>query len=97
MELPERVNFVPPQPTRNGLDAGKSTVGFPLVLPSDEPSSPDAARTVTPILEASWHAEFSASRDCAVQEFSGPPQLIEMIDGFKVASCTAVFTASMKP
>ena len=28
--LPESVSFVPPQPTRNGLDAGKSTVGFPL-------------------------------------------------------------------
>ncbi len=67
------------------------------MLPSDAPSSPDAARTVTPIVAPSSHAEFSASRDCAVHEFSGPPQLIEMIDGFSVASCTAVVTASMNP
>src|SRR5580700_2697162 len=97
IEEPESVSFVPPQPTRKGLDAGKSTVGFPLVLPSDEPLSPDAASTVTPIVEASWHAELSASRDCAVQESSGPPQLMEMMDGFSLASCTAVVIASMKP
>src|SRR5580704_4962180 len=97
IEVPERANFVPPQPTRNGLDAGKSTVGFPLVLPSVEPLSPDAASTVTPIVEASWHAELRALRDWAVQESSGPPQLMEMIDGFSLASCTAVVTASMKP
>ncbi len=45
----------------------------PVVLPSDEPLSPEAARTVTPIVEASWHAELSALRDCSVQESSGPP------------------------
>ncbi len=97
IEAPEIVSFVPPQPTRKGLDAGKSTVGFPIALPSDEPLSPDAASTVTPIVEASWHAELSALRDCAVQESSGPPQLMEIMDGLSVASCTAVVTASMKP
>ena len=76
---------MPPQATTKGLAAGKSTVGAPLALPSDEPSSPDAARTLTPIIDASWHAELSAFRDCSVQEFSGPPQLIEMIEGFSVS------------
>src|SRR5580693_2956792 len=97
IEVPERANFVPPQPTRTGLDAGKSTVGFPLVLPSVEPLSPEAARTVTPSVDASWQAELRALRDCAVQESSGPPQLMEMMDGFSFASWTAVVMASMKP
>ena len=67
------------------------------MLPSDDPLSPDAARTVTPIVEASSHAEFSASRDCSVHESSGPPQLIEIMDGFRFVSCTAVLMASMNP
>src|SRR5580704_17181819 len=95
--LPEIANFVPPHATTNGLAAGKSTVGVPSVLPSDEPSSPAATSTVTPIVDASWHAEFSASRDCSVHELSGPPQLIEIIDGSSFASCTAVVTASINP
>src|SRR5271155_4473264 len=91
------VSFVPPQPITKGLAAGKSTAGVPSVVPSELPLSPDAAKTVTPMVEASSHAEFSASRDCAVHELSGPPQLIETIEGFNVASCTAVVTASMNP
>ena len=38
-----------------------------------------------------------AVRDCEVQLDSGPPQLMEMIDGLFVWSCAAVVTASMKP
>src|SRR5271154_1144672 len=97
MSPPEIVKRVPPQATTNGLAAGKSTVGVPSALPSEDPSSPDATRTVTPIVDASSHAEFSASRDCSVQESSGPPQLIEITEGFSFASCTAVVTASINP
>src|SRR5580704_8539525 len=49
------------------------------------------------MVAASSHAEFRASRDCAVHELSGPPQLMEMIEGFNLASCAAVVTASMNP
>jgi hypothetical protein len=49
------------------------------------------------MVAASWQAELSELRACAVQEFSGPPQLMEMMEGRKVVSCAAVVTASMNP
>jgi hypothetical protein len=48
---------------------GRISVGAPSV----EPLSPDAARTVTPMVDASWQAELSALRDWAVQESSDRP------------------------
>ena len=76
---------------------GKSTVGVPLETPSVEPSSPEAASTVTPMVEASSHAELNALSACCVQELSGPPQLMETTEGFSVVSWTAVVSASRKP
>src|SRR5271155_4023398 len=89
MVAPESVSFVPPQAGTNGLAAGKSTVGVPLDVPSVEPSSPEAARMVTPMVEASSQAELNEVSACCVQEDSGPPQLMETTAGRGFASCTA--------
>jgi hypothetical protein len=56
MVVPDTVSLVPPQPSANGLDAGKSTCGLPSVTPSAEPLSPAAQQTVTPRLAAAWKA-----------------------------------------
>ena len=69
----------------------------PFVEPSEAPLSPEATSTVTPMVAASWQAEFSVLRACSVHEFSGPPQLIETIEGRKFVSCTAVVSASINP
>src|SRR5215470_17793447 len=95
--LPLAAIFVPPHPSANGLDAGKSTCAFPSPTPSPEPLSPDAQQTVTPRAAAvckAWSNEFIA---CAVQLLSGPPQLIEMTEGLLVVSWIAFVTASRKP
>jgi hypothetical protein len=42
---------VPPQLTTEGLEAGKSTTS--VLVPSRDPVSPDATKTVTPI-ERAW-------------------------------------------
>src|ERR1700735_800947 len=95
--VPDRLNRVPPQPRMKGLDAGKSTVGLLSEEPSVEPLSPEAARTVTPTVPASWQAALKEFMACCVHELSGPPQLMEMIEGRFVASWTAVVRASRKP
>src|SRR5262249_61111679 len=48
MVVPETTSLVPPHPSANGLEAGKSTCALPSVLPSPHPLSPAAQRTVTP-------------------------------------------------
>src|ERR1700685_1561375 len=97
MELPEAPSFVPPQARTLGLEAGKSTWLSPSVTPSVEPSSPAATQTVTPIAAAAWNASSIEVMACAVQDDSGPPQLIETIEGLLVLSCTAVVIAFRKP
>ena len=88
--------LVPPQPSACGLDAGKSTCGWPSVTPSPLPLSPDATQTVTPSATASAMAWSSAVMDWVVQELSGPPQLMLMAAGVGCA-CAAFVTASRKP
>ena len=61
-------------------------MGVPLDAPSVEPSSPDAARMVTPMVDASSHAELNALSACCVQELSGPPQLMETTAGCSLVS-----------
>ena len=97
MLLPEATNFVPPQASTLGLEAGKSTWFSPSVTPSVEPSSPAATQTVTPMAAAAWNASSMEVMACCVQEDSGPPQLMETIDGLLVLSCTAVVIAFRKP
>src|SRR5580692_1825603 len=86
MELPEATSFVPPQAKTLGLDAGKSTWLRLSVTPSVEPSSPAATQTVTPMAAAAWKASSIEVIACCVQEDSGPPQLMETIDGLLVLS-----------
>ena len=61
---------VPPQARACGLDAGKSVCTVPSVAPSELPSSPAAAVTVTPSAAASVRAWSKAVRACAVQSSS---------------------------
>ena len=91
------VSFVPPQPSACGAEAGKSTCCLPSVTPSVDPLSPAATVTLTPAAAPSVRICSICVRACAVQESSGPPQLIETTDGLLVLSCTAVESASMKP
>src|ERR1700735_863958 len=95
--VPDKLNRVPPQPRMKGLDAGKSTVGWLSEEPPVEPLSPEAARTVTPMVAASWQAALKEFIACCVHELSGPPQLMEMIEGRFVVSWTAAVSASRKP
>src|SRR5580692_13183071 len=48
----EACSVVPPQPSANELDAGKSTWLLPSLTPSEEPLSPEAMQTVTPMAPA---------------------------------------------
>src|SRR4051812_27054592 len=95
--LPAALIRVPPQPSANGLEAGKSTCGLPSPTPSVEPLSPAAQHTVTPIAAAAWNAWSNCVIACAVQFDSAEPQLIEITDGLLTLSCTAVVIASRKP
>src|SRR5579884_418968 len=93
--LPLASSSVPPQESTCGLDAGKSTV---LVLvPSLEPLSPDATVMVTPRAAADWQALSSAVMEDCDQLDSGPPQLMESVDGLFAVSWTAVVMASINP
>jgi hypothetical protein len=88
---------VPPQPVTKGLEAGKSTWFWPSLTPSLDPSSPDAAKTVTPSVDASSKAWLSASRPPAGQSASEAPQLIETTPGLFCVSWMAALTQSRKP
>src|SRR5262245_53564648 len=90
----DMTSFVPPQPTTDGLDAGKSTCNSPSLSPSVAPLSPAAAYTVMFAAAASANSASYASICDAVQPASACPQLIEMIDGRRLASCTADAIAS---
>ncbi len=90
-------SLVPPQASTLGLEAGKSTCTWPSATPSDEPLSPAATQTVTPIAAAAWKAWSYCVIACAVQVDSAPPQLIEITEGLLTLSCTAVVIASRKP
>src|SRR3954468_8158741 len=87
--LSEATSLVPPQLSANGLDAGESTCARPSATPSLEPLSPAAQQTETPKAAAVCRAWSNDRIACAVQLFSGPPQLIEMTDGLLVVSWTA--------
>src|SRR5580698_2428177 len=95
--LPLIFSVVPPQASAYGLDAGKSTWSSPSVTPSVEPSSPAATQTLTPTAAAACSALLNDCSDCAVQLDSGPPQLIDRIDGLFTVSFTAWLMASRKP
>src|SRR3546814_90542 len=93
----EARRLVPPQASTYGLAAGKSTWLPPSATPSPAPLSPDAAHTVTPITAAAFNASLNARIACAVQEDSGPPQLIEITEGLFLSSCTAALMAPINP
>jgi hypothetical protein len=97
MTPPAAESFVPPQATTFGLVAGKSAWALPSFTPSRDPSSPAAQKTVTPSAPASWKAWSIACIACAVHCDSAAPQLIEMIDGARTWSWTAMVMASRKP
>src|SRR5438874_543268 len=97
MAAPAPTSFVPPQPSANGLEAGKSACCFPSAAPSPEPPSPDAQQTVTPRAAAVWNAWSKFAIAWPVQFFSGLPQLIEMTDGLWAASWVAIVIASRNP
>ena len=90
------MSLVPPQPSACGLDAGKSTCGFPSLTASPLPLSPEATHTVMPIAAASAIAASIAERPWAVHESSDWPQLIEIAMGAGVAEAAAEI-ASTKP
>ncbi len=56
------MSLVPPQASACGLDAGKSTCGFPSLTASPLPLSPEATHTVMPIAAASAIAASMAER-----------------------------------
>ena len=64
---------------------------------SPDPSSPDAASTLTPSSAASAKAWSMAFIAWAVQPLSAAPQLMEMTEGFRLVLCTALVIASRKP
>src|SRR5262249_47758420 len=107
MVVPEATNFVPPQPSANGLDAGKSTWARPSGaspnganrsgFSSPEPASPEAQQTVTPRAAAAWKASSNCFMAWSVQFFSGLPQLIETTEGLLTLSWSARVTASRNP
>ena len=101
MAVPEPRSFVPPHASAKGLDAGKSTCGFPSrslgFRISDEPSSPEEQQTVTPSAAASSRARLKALSACGVLSSSVEPQLIEITEGLRTLSCRAVLTAARKP
>ena len=90
------MSLVPPQARACGLDAGKSTCGFPSVTALPLPLSPEATHTVMPIAAASAIAASIAARPWAVHESSDCPQLIEIAMGAGVAEAAAEI-ASTKP
>jgi hypothetical protein len=67
------------------------------VTPSVEPLSPAATVTVTPSAAASVKACSIWFMAWAVHVLSGPPQLMDTIDGRLVVSWMAVVTASTNP
>src|SRR5258708_38599680 len=84
----DAMSRVPPQATAFGLEEGKSACALPSLMPSEAPSSPAAAKTVTPSAPAAWNAASNCFIDAAVQPSSAPPQLIETTDGLRTVSCT---------
>src|SRR5882724_4659464 len=66
--LPDFVNMVPPTPSENGLQAGKSTWASPSSIWSPEPSSPEETHVVMP----SNRAAFSRSLMAATAFFDQP-------------------------
>src|SRR2546421_12957073 len=94
IDAPLAVSLVPPHASAFGLEAGKSTCGWPSLSPSPEPLSPAAAVTVTPSAAASSSAVCIASREGPVQLLSGPAQLTDITVGLRAASCAARESAS---
>jgi hypothetical protein len=88
---------VPPQPSTDGLEAGKSTCASPSATPSLDPWSPAATVTTTPSAAASSSTLSSAVTPAGDQLDSGPPQLIETATGSAAAAWMASPTASAKP
>ncbi len=62
-----------------------------------EPLSPAATVTVMPSIAAAVNASSKFRVACAVHTDSGPPQLMETIDGAWVVSWIAVVMASRNP
>ena len=100
-------SVVPPTERTWGLDAGKSTwtaVPPSGKLPSIEPSSPAARRTVLWRFAASLSVVSMSSMTAGEKEKPPPasscsanPQLTEMTDGWFLVSCTALVIASTQP
>src|SRR5579871_2761486 len=100
---PEAVRRVPPQPSENALDAGKSTWACPSLMSSLEPSSPEATQTVTPRAAAVCRTSFTALTVCCVHSKpwtgspSANPQLIEITVGLFTLSWMAAVRTSTHP
>src|SRR5256885_2621621 len=90
IDAPLAVSLVPPHASAYGLEAGKSTCGWPSLSPSPQPLSPAATVTGTPSAAASSSAGCIASRARPGQPSSGPPQLIQITEGVRPASCGAL-------
>jgi hypothetical protein len=60
----EAWSVVPPQPSANVLDAGKSTWLLPSLTASVDPLSPEATHTLTPMAAADWKASSKLVSAC---------------------------------
>src|SRR5262249_2766865 len=94
--VPLAVSEVPPQASAPGLAEGKSTCCLPPRPLSLDPVSPDAVQTVIPSKAAAARMLSICCRAFADQKSSDAPQLMEITEGFRMVSCTAVFTQLMK-
>src|SRR5271170_1317241 len=103
--------IVPPHEVTQGSEAGKSTYAYPFVTPLDvnvwppfvvpstsssEPQSPDALKTVTPIMAADWNASSTMFMLAGVQSTSGLPQDMEMTEGLFALSLTAAVIVAIQ-
>src|SRR5271170_2434433 len=77
----EALRWEPPTAVTQGLDAGKSTAGWPFDIPSVRPWSPEEASTVMPRSDALFNSAFMDVMVSRLQVGSGPPQLTERTEG----------------
>ena len=88
---------MPPQPSANGLDAGKVDVRLAVADAVGRAVVARGAADRDAHAAAAWNAWSNCVIACAVQFDSAAPQLIEITDGLLTLSCTAVVIASRKP
>src|SRR5450755_1236006 len=98
---PLAISVVPPTPSTNGLEAGKSACARLPPPWSREPSSPEAQHIVTPFAAAAANAWLAWRIAIAVQALcgssSGLPYEQEITDGSLVPSVRIAVIASTQP